>query len=161
MDINSSVKGIERFTNCREGPLVISSNNGTYFVSTEKELLLCLLKLDKHRIASKMAQNGVKWELNPPSATNHREVWERLVRSFKQTLYAVLGNRRLTDKMLLTTTCFIGHLIDNRPFTAASSGANDLDALTPNRFFGLTQYLTSFTLPCRWFCSLKYVEWPA
>ena len=148
MDINSCVMGIERFTYCRERPLVISSNNGTYFVSTEKELLLCLLNLHKQKIASKIAEKGVKWELNPLSATNNWGVWERLVRSFTQTLNAVLGNRRLTDKTLLTTSCFIGQLLNNRPFTAASSDANDLDALTPNHFFfGLTQYLPSFTPP--------------
>ena len=134
MDTNSCVMGIERFIARRGMPLVICSDNGTNFVGTEKELLLCFLNLDKQKIASELAQKGVKWKFNPPAAPHHGGVWERLVRSFKRTLYAILGNRRLTDEILLTTFCLVEKSLNNRPLTSVSSDANDLDALTPNHF---------------------------
>ena len=34
-------------------------------------------------------------------------VWERLVRSLKHTFYAILGNRRLNDKILTTVFCLV------------------------------------------------------
>ena len=126
--------GIERFIARRGMPLVIFSDNGTNFVGTEKELLLCFLNLDKQKIASELAQKGVKWKFNPPAAPHHGGVWERLVRSFKRTLYAILGNRRLTDEILLTTFCLVEQSLNNRPLTSVSSDANNLDALTPNHF---------------------------
>ena len=43
MDTNSCVMRIERFIARRGMPLVICSDNGTNFVDTEKELLLCFL----------------------------------------------------------------------------------------------------------------------
>ena len=134
MDTNSCVMGIERFIARRGMPLVIFSDNGTNFVDTEKELLLCFLNLDKQKIASELAQKGVKWKFNPPAAPHHGGVWERLVRSFKRTLYAILGNRRLTDEILLTTFCLVEKSLNNRPLTSVSSDANNLDALTPNHF---------------------------
>ena len=127
IDTNLCVMGIERFIARRGMPLVICSDNGTNFVGTEKELLLCFLNLDKQKIASELAQRGVKWKFNPPGAPHHGGVWERLV-------YAILGNRRLTDEILLTTFCLVEQSLNNRPLTSVSSDANDLDALTPNHF---------------------------
>ena len=71
MDTNSCVMSIERFIARRRMPLVISSDNGTNFASTEKELLLFLSNLDKQRIALKMPQKRVKWKLNLPAAPHH------------------------------------------------------------------------------------------
>ncbi|XP_075258504.1 uncharacterized protein LOC142350541 [Convolutriloba macropyga] len=118
MDTNSCVMGIERFIARHGMPLVICSDNGTNFVSTEKELLLCFLNIDKQKIASELAQKGVKWKFNPPAAPHHGGVWEMLVLSFKRTLYAILGNRRLTDEILLTTFCLVEQSLNNRPLTS-------------------------------------------
>ena len=129
--------GIERFIARRGMPLVICSDNSTNFGQhreAEKELYICLLSLDKQQIASKMAQKKVKWRFNPPAAPHHGVVWERLVRSFMRTLYAILGNRRLTDGQLLTPFCLVEQSLSNRPLAAVSSDANYLDALTPNHF---------------------------
>ena len=100
----------------------------------QRELLLCFLNLDKQNIASELALGGVKWKFNTPAAPHHGGVWEGLVQSFKQTLYAVLGNRRLTDEILLTAFYLVEQSLNNRPLTSVSSDANDLDALTPNHF---------------------------
>ena len=119
-------------SSCRGNPLVICSDTGTNIVGTQKELLLCVLSLDKQKIASELAQKGVKWKFNPHAAPHHGGVWERLVRSFKRKVFAVLGNRRLTDEILLTTFCLVEQSLNNRSLTSVSSDANDLDALTPN-----------------------------
>ena len=56
LDTNSCVMVIERFIACRGMPLAICFDNGTNFVGTEKELLLCFLNLDKQKSASELAQ---------------------------------------------------------------------------------------------------------
>ena len=81
------------------------------------------------------AEDGSKGsQFNPPADPHPGGVWERLVRSFKRTLYAILGNRQLTDEILLPTFCSVEQSLNNRPLTAVSSDANNLDALTPNHF---------------------------
>ena len=47
-------------------------------------------------------------------------------------LYAILGNRRLTDEIPPTDFCLIEISLNKSPLTSVSSDANDLDALTPN-----------------------------
>ena len=128
--------GIERFIARRGMPLVIGSDNGTNFVSTEKELLLCLLNFGKQNLMLKMAQKTFKWKINSPAAPQHGGVSRRLVRSFMQLLYATLGNHRIPDKKLITTVCLVELSPKNRPMTPVSSDNKNLDALTPNHFLG-------------------------
>ena len=134
MDTSSCVMGIERFVARRGIPSVIWSDNGTNFVATEKELLQNVLKWNHQSIAESMVKKGVNWKFNPPSAPHHGGVWERLVRSFKHTFYAILGNRRLTDEILTTVFCLVEQSLNARPLVPASADATDLDALTPNHF---------------------------
>ena len=134
MDTSSCVMGIERFVARRCIPSVIWSDNGTNFVATEKELLQNVLKWNHQSIAESMVKKGVNWKFNPPSAPHHGGVWERLVRSFKHTFYAILGNRRLTDEILTTVFCLVEQSLNARPLVPASADATDLDALTPNHF---------------------------
>ena len=134
MDTSSCVMGIERFVSRRGIPSVILSDNGTNFVASEKELLQNVLKWNQQSIAESMVKKGVSWKFNPPSAPHHGGVWERLVRSFKHTFYAILGNRRLTDEILTTVFCLVEQSLNARPLIPASADATDLDALTPNHF---------------------------
>ena len=62
----------------------------------------------------------------------HGGSWERLVRSVKRVLYDILGNRRVTEKVLGTTLCLVEQSLNARPITAVSSDPLDLEALTPN-----------------------------
>ena len=134
MDTSSCVMGIERFVSRRGIPSVILSDNGTNFVASEKELLQNVLKWNQQSIAESMVKKGVSWKFNPPSAPHHGGVCERLVRSFKHTFYAILGNRRLTDEILTTVFCLVEQSLNARPLIPASADATDLDALTPNHF---------------------------
>ena len=134
MDTSSCVMGIERFVSRRGIPSVIWSDNGTNFVATEKELLQNILQWNHQSIAESMVKKGVNWKFNPPSAPHHVGVWERLVRSFKHTFYATLGNRRLTDEILTTVFCLVEQSLNARPLVPTSTDATDLDALTPNHF---------------------------
>ena len=67
-------------------------------------------------------------------AAHQGGIWERLVRSFMQILYTILGTRRLTDKVLNTTFCLAEHALNSRPLTSVSANPSDLGAITPNHF---------------------------
>ena len=49
-------------------------------------------------------------------------------------MYAVLGNRSVTEDVLSTTMCIIEQTLNARPLTPVSSDVVDLEALTPNHF---------------------------
>ena len=73
-------------------------------------------------------------EFNPPAAPHFGGVWERLVRSCKKAMYAVLSNRSVTEDVLSTTMCLVEQKLTDRPRTPVSSDATDLEAITPNHF---------------------------
>ena len=126
--------GIGRFVSRRGIPSIIWLDNGTISVATEKELLQNVLIWNQQAITEFMVKKGINWKFNPHSAPYHGGVWERLVRSFKHTFYAILGNRRLTDEILTTVFCLVEQSLNARPLVPASTDANDMEALTPNHF---------------------------
>ena len=134
MDTSSCVMGIERFAARRGPPSVLWSDNGTNFTAAEKELLQNVLNWKQQAITDSLVKKGINWKFNPPSAPHHGGVWERLVRSFKNTFYAILGNRRLTDEILSTVFCLVEQSLNDRPLVPASADLADLEALTPNHF---------------------------
>ena len=85
-------------------------------------------------IAAELAQNGIKWRLNPPNAPHQGGIWERLVCSFKRVLYTILGTRRLTEEVLNTTFCLVEYALNSRPVTPVNADPSDLGAITPNHF---------------------------
>ena len=81
--------GNQRFCARRGIPSVIWSNNGTNFVASEKKLLLNIKNWNQLE-PDTLVKKGIRWKFNPPSAPHRGGVWERVVRSFKHVVYAVL-----------------------------------------------------------------------
>ena len=133
-DASSCAMGVERFVSGRGTPAIIWSDVGINFVGAEKELRENIEKWNTINIAVELAHKGIKWRFNPPSAPHQGGIWERLVRSFKQILYTILGTRRLTDEVLNTTFLLVEHALNSRPLTPVSADTSILGALTPNQF---------------------------
>ena len=70
MDTGSCVMGIERFIARPSKPSAAWSNNGTTFVGTEKELMLCVQSWNRQAPAL-LVHKGIKWKHNPPGAPHH------------------------------------------------------------------------------------------
>ena len=114
MDTSSCVMGVERFIARRGTPAIIWSDNGTNFVGAHKELLLCVENWNKCA-PSLLAHKKIKWKYNPAGAPHHGGAWERMVRSCKHVLYAILGSRRITDEVLHTSLCLVEQFLNARP----------------------------------------------
>ena len=59
---------------------------------------------------------------------------ERLVRIYRKAMYAVLGNRSVTEDVLSATMCLAEQTLNARPLTTVSSDATDLEVIAPNHF---------------------------
>ena len=79
-------------------------------------------------------KKNTKWKFYPPSAPHDGGVGERLVRSPKDTFYAILDNLRLTDEVFSTTFCIVEQSLNACPLVPASADLTELEALTPNHF---------------------------
>ena len=134
LDTSSCVIGVERFIARRGNPTTIMCDSSTN--------LACVDSWNKLAPAV-FVQKRIKWKCNPPSAPHHGGSWERLVRSVKRVLYDILGSRRVTEEVLITTLCLVEQSFNARPIAAVSSNPLYLEALTPNHFI-LGQHAASF-----------------
>ena len=134
LDTDSCLVAIKRFIVRRGKPTTNISDNGTNFVGSARELKEYINSWNQDQITSNLAQKHIVWKFNPPGAPYFDGVWERLVRSCKKAMMAILGNRSMTDESLTTTMCLVERTLNARPITPASDDPLDLEALTPNCF---------------------------
>ena len=134
LDTDSCLNAILRFIARRGKPVKMNSDNGTNFVGAEKELAEYIAAWNKEQIEEHLIQQGIRWKFKPPAAPHFGGVWERLFRSCKKAMYAVLGNRSVTEDVLSTTMCLVQQTLNARPLTPVSSDANDLEVITPSHF---------------------------
>ena len=135
LDTDACMMAITRFMARRGKPLKIISDNGTNFVGAAREFKECFGEWNQDAISEILAkQRRVVWQFNPPGALHFGGIWERLVRSCKKSMIAILGSRRLTLPVLTTTMCLVEQTLNSRPLTPVSDDPEDLEALTPNHF---------------------------
>ena len=134
LNIDCYLNAIMRFIARRGKPVKMISDNGTNFVGAERELAEYIAAWNKMRIEEHLIQQGIRWKFNPPAAPHFEGVWERLVRSCKKAIYAVLGNRSVTEDVLSTRMCLVEQTLNARRLTLVSSDATDLEAITSNHF---------------------------
>ena len=132
LDTDSCINAIRRFI-CRRGTVKeIRSDNGTNFVSANRELKQALKTLNQDKIHATLLQEGIKWTFNPPHGAHHGGVWERLVQQIKKILCSVTKQQVVDDEALNTIFCEVEAVLNDRPLTPSSDDPNDLEALTPN-----------------------------
>ena len=134
LDSDSCLNAIARFIARRGKPRTIISDNGTNFVGANKEMRAYIAEWNEQAIEERLLQEEITWKFNPPAAPHFGGVWERLVRSCKKAMYAVLGTRSVTEDVLSTTMCLVEQILNGRPLTPVSSDVSDLNALTPSDF---------------------------
>ena len=122
-----------RFSARRGYPVRVMSDNGTNMVGAQAELARGISQLDKDKVVQAARRCKVEWVFNPPFASHHGGVWERVIRTVRQVLAVLLReNPRLTNDKLHTILCEAENIVNSRPICKVSSDPDDLSALTPN-----------------------------
>lgn len=132
LDTSSFINALRRFIARRGNPAKIRSDNGTNFVSGEKEIRLAIKAWNHNQIHEFLLQRETQWLFNPPGGSHHGGAWERCIRSVRKILAALLREQRLDDESLPTLMCEVESILNGRPLTAVSNDPRDLEALTPN-----------------------------
>ena len=133
LDTDAFINGLLRFVSRRGFPAKVWSDNGTNFVGAEAELRRSFKQLDRTKVVTVARKRNIEWNFNPPHASHFGGVWERVIRTLRQVLVAILSpNTRLTDDVLQTVFCQVENIINSRPITKCSDDAHDENPLTPN-----------------------------
>ena len=97
-----------------------------------KEKRDCINAWNQSDIEKSFAQKDIKWKFRHHGAPHFGGIWERLVRSCKKAMIAVLDGGSLTDDVLITTMCLVEQTLNARPLKCVSDDPDDFEALTAN-----------------------------
>ena len=134
LDKDSRLLAVNRLIARRDKPTTILSDNGTNFVGSAREMNEYFNSWNHDQITSELAQKHVVWKFNSTEAPQFDWVRERLVKSCKEGMVAILSIRSLIEKVLLTTMCLVEQTLNARPTTSASDDPEAFEALTSNHF---------------------------
>ena len=134
LSTDSCIMAIRRMIARRGQPRQICSDNGTNLRGADRELREALAELNQDRITGNLSTMQVEWSFNPPSAPHMGGAWERLVRSVKVAIRAILHERAPRDEVLRTVFCEAESLVNSRPLTHVPVDPDDPESLTPNHF---------------------------
>ena len=135
LSTDAFILALRRFVARRGMPKCIVSDNGTNFVGASTELKECLNSWNQEQIQDDLLQRSIEWKFNPPLAPHFGGVWERIVRSVKTVLRAILGNQCVHLDTLNTSLVEVESILNSRPLTSESDHPDDLEPITPNHFF--------------------------
>lgn len=131
---DSAIMAIRRFISRRGYPKQISSDNGTNLKGAEAELRKSIENFNGSQIKEELCLKGIKWNFIPPVTPHMGGCWERLVRSVKTSLYAILKEQAPKEEVLNTLLAEVEYMVNNRPLTHISVDLNDPEPITPNHF---------------------------
>ncbi|XP_055859438.1 uncharacterized protein LOC129921565 [Episyrphus balteatus] len=136
LSTDAFLAALRRFVARRGKCSIIYSDNGTNFQGAARTLCewynLVRSEEHNHKISSKLAADGIKWEFIPPHSPHFGGLWEAGVKSVKQHLRRIVGNNVLTFEEISTLLSQIKALLNSRPLCAISD--TDLNPLTPSHF---------------------------
>jgi hypothetical protein len=138
LDTDSFLRGLERFLARRVRPKRIISDNGTNFKAAETELKALWSQIDEDEIRKRYP--SIEWKFNTPKASHTGGLFERMIRSAKESLYKVLPGGEVGDDELTTALTQVEGMLNNRPLTYVSTDTKDAEPLTPAHFLRGQEY---------------------
>ncbi|XP_043471745.1 uncharacterized protein LOC122504628 [Leptopilina heterotoma] len=134
LSADSTIMALRRMMARRGNPTEVFSDNGTNMVGANTELKRAISEIDRAELEQELTNRGIKWRFIPPGTPHMGGSWERLVRSVKVALNAVLTSRAPKEEVLATLIAEAEHVVNSRPLTHLSMDHQDKESLTPNHF---------------------------
>ena len=134
LDTNSALLAISRFQARRGNVKQMWSDNGANLKRADRELKTALQALDQEKLKDKLRVDNISWCFNPPGDPEAGGVWERQIRTVKETLHALLNEQRPSYEVLSTLLCEVEKIMNSTPLFHVPVEPYDEDVLTPFHF---------------------------
>ena len=138
LETDSFINGLRRFLADR-GPIrQLRCDRGSNFVGARNELQDALQEMDQERVCAYLLKENCDWiefRMNFPAASNMGGVWERMIRSVRSVLAALLkeAGTQLNDESYRTLMKEVQSIVNSRPLIVSSwSSTEEPEPLTPN-----------------------------
>ena len=129
---DSFINAFRRFIARRGPPEQFNSDNGTNLVGATRLLRQALRDWNQHQINDYLRQQEIRWLFNPPTASHMGGSWERMIRSVRRILSALIRVKSISDEILLTVMTEVEWIINSRPLVPITMDPSDNEPLTPN-----------------------------
>ena len=123
---------LRRFMHRRGPPKVLYSDNEANFVGAQREIRQAIKNWNQKQIEDELLQKGCQWIFQPPKASHASGVWERLIRSTRAALRAILGESLADEEVIATVFNEVESILNSRQLCATSDYPNDCEPLIPN-----------------------------
>ena len=132
LETDSFLNGFLRCCSRRGYPKSVFSDRGTNLVDAQAEMSTELKKLDYGNLTRFARRYEVEWSFNTPTASHHGGAWERMIRTVRKVLMAIMPQRSISDEVLATVFSEAENLVNSRPLTKLTTDKDDDEPLTPN-----------------------------
>ena len=136
MDTSAFELALRRFFAVRGTCSTIFSDQGSNFLGAINQ------SVDFNRLVKMSASQGIRWELNPPLASNFGGIWERKIGAIKSVFSAtlqLLGNHDLSRDEFSTLIIEATSIVNNTPLWGVSGSPDDPCPLSPARLLTLKE----------------------
>ncbi|XP_037931278.1 uncharacterized protein LOC119666075 [Teleopsis dalmanni] len=132
------IGALKRFIAKRGRCKTLYCDNATNFVGAKNKLQepTDVIYADREResIAGMCSTKDIEFHFIPPRSPHFDGLWEAAVKSVKYLLVKNVSTASLTYEELETVVIEVETVLNSRPLIPSSSGANDLNAITPGHF---------------------------
>ncbi|CAH2241691.1 jg26988 [Pararge aegeria aegeria] len=131
---DSLIMALRRMASRRGWPSNLLSDNGSNLRGAANELKKAMHELDQDILKKEAVNYGTTWTFIPPLSPHWGGAWERLIRSVKTSLKAILKERVPREEVLITLMAEVEQIVNSRPLTHVSVEPATTEAITPNHF---------------------------
>lgn len=142
MTTDSFINAYRRFV-CRRGPVrELRSDRGSNFIGGKNELDAALEEMDSSKISRELLESNcafVRFKMNVPHASHMGGFWERMIRTVRYTLSALLvkNAQQQNDELLRTLMTEVEAIVNSRPLTYIDTTPDSLEPLSPSQILTL------------------------
>ncbi|XP_062611017.1 uncharacterized protein LOC134272834, partial [Saccostrea cucullata] len=134
MSTSSFINALKRFITIRGNVKIIRSDRGTNFIGTVNTLHLNCVNVEDTTAKSYLEEKGITWIFNSPHSSHMGGVWERMIKTARRILDALLldsSTKNLTHEVLVTFLAEVSAIINSRPITVISTDPENPIILSP------------------------------
>ena len=134
LDTDARMLAIRIFMFRRDKHHTIKNDNGTNSVGAARDFSECFNEWNQETSFEHLARGQIIWSFNFPGVLHFGRIWERMIRSSRKSIIAIVENRRLTLPVLITAKRFVQQTLNGRLLTPVFGNLKDIEALTANDF---------------------------
>ena len=156
LETDSFIQALRRFISKRGYPKESWRDNGTNFVGADKEIQRFIWEYNENKLNKRLIKEEIsflfcpraEWKFQPHTASHMRgsfAVWERLIRSVRKSMRAILGSQNALVGLETLRAVFaeVVTILNSRPLTPSSDDPSDLQPLSPTTMMGMIPHARS------------------